>query len=264
MIIDGKALAAELVSTIHSEIQTTGWVPKLTVFTCSPNFETQKFLTIKQSQAAAAGIAVSVVVLPPTVTVSEVAAAITEVADKTDGIIIQFPFPHLPTEQLIPLIPKDKDVDVLWYDGTPSAVLPPVIGAIDFLASTYRVVFEHKQVVVVGNGRLVGQPAAAYAKARGAVVTVLTKENFTTAAVATADILILGAGVPNLIQPDMVKRGVVVFDAGTSEEGGQLVGDANSAVAERASLFTPVPRGIGPLTVAILLKNVLYLARQHR
>ncbi len=264
MIIDGKALAAELVSTIHSEIQANGWVPKLTVFTCSPNFETQKFLTIKQSQAAAAGIAVSVVVLPPTVTVSEVAAAITAVTDQTDAIIIQFPFPHLPTEQLIPLIPKDRGVDVLWYDGTTTRLLPPVVGAIDFLAATYGVVWEHKRVVVVGSGRLVGQPAIAYVRSKGSQVTVLTKDNFTDTAIATADILILGAGVPSLIRQEMVTSGVVVFDAGTSEEGGQLVGDAHPAVAEKASLFTPVPRGIGPLTVAILLKNVLYLASQHR
>ncbi len=264
MIIDGKVLAEQLVTSIREDIVKIGLVPQLTVFTCCPNFETQKFLRIKQSQAASAGIEVKVVSLPPTVTVAEVVGAISAEREKADGIIIQFPFPHMSTESLIPLVPKNKDVDVLWYDGTPTAVLPPVVGAIDFLAATCQVVFEHKHVVVVGNGRLVGKPAAAYARARGSVVTVLTKENFTTAAVATADILILGAGVPNLIQPDMVKRGVVVFDAGTSEEGGQLVGDANSAVAERAFLFTPVPRGIGPLTVAILLKNVLYLARQHR
>ncbi|MFK5283328.1 bifunctional methylenetetrahydrofolate dehydrogenase/methenyltetrahydrofolate cyclohydrolase, partial [Lacticaseibacillus paracasei] len=83
------------------------------------------------------------------------------------------------------------------------------------------------------------------------------------AATQTADIIILGAGSPGLLTPAMVKAGVVVFDGGTSEEGGMLVGDADPAVADRASLFTPVPGGVGPLTVAILLKNVLYLAQNH-
>ena len=77
-------------------------------------------------------------------------------------------------------------------------------------------------------------------------------------------IVILGAGVPGLVKTDMVKDGVVVFDAGTTEEGGMLVGDADSGVAENASLFTPVPGGIGPITVAILLKNVLHCARANR
>jgi len=82
--------------------------------------------------------------------------------------------------------------------------------------------------------------------------------------IRAADILILGAGVPGLITADMIKPGVIIFDAGTSEDGGMLVGDADPLVASKAALLTPVPGGIGPLTIAILLKNVLNLAKKHR
>ncbi len=264
MIIDGRALAQTIITAINEAVTHMPTPPRLTVFTCEPNFETQKFLALKERKAREAGVVLEVVQLPGTVTVSEVEAAIAEAVAVSDGIILQFPFPHLRTEVLSILIPSTHDVDVMQYDGRLEAPLPPVVGAIDSISTAHDVTFAQKSVVVVGNGRLVGAPAALYAASRGGEVTVLTKETFTTEVVQAADILILGAGVPGLITPAMVKEGVVVFDAGTSEEGGVLVGDVDPAVAEKATLFTPVPGGIGPLTVAILLKNVLYCAKSHR
>ncbi len=263
MIVDGKALAAEIIEEIKVAVLALPKPPRLTVFTCEPNFETQKFLHLKEAKAAAAGIALDLVTLPENVTLSEVREAVTAAAASCDGIIIQFPFPHLATSELIPLIPVTHDVDVMQYTGWSTDPLPPVVGAIAEMVKRYSVVWENKEVVVVGNGRLVGAPAASYARGLGAHVTVVTKESDNLAATKTSDIIILGAGVPALLKPDMVKEGVIVFDAGTSEEGGMLVGDADPSVAERATLFTPVPGGIGPLTVAILLKNVLYLAKQN-
>jgi methylenetetrahydrofolate dehydrogenase (NADP+) / methenyltetrahydrofolate cyclohydrolase len=103
-----------------------------------------------------------------------------------------------------------------------------------------------------------------YAKAQGALVSILEKDTLDNEhKIATADILILGAGVPGLVTPEMVKQGVVIFDAGTSEEGGMLVGDAVSDVSAKAALVTPVPGGIGPITIAILLQNLVKLARLH-
>jgi methylenetetrahydrofolate dehydrogenase (NADP+)/methenyltetrahydrofolate cyclohydrolase len=156
------------------------------------------------------------------------------------------------------------DVDVTRYDGSDNTLLPPVVGAIAEISRTHNVSFANRSVVVVGNGRLVGAPAAAYAAKEGARVTVVTKDSDNISATRDADIIILGAGSPGLLTPDMVKEGVVVFDAGTSEEGGMLVGDADPAVVQKAALLTPVPGGIGPLTIAILLKNVLYLATHRR
>lgn len=264
MIIDGRALAETIIMATREVVASMPYPPRLTVFTCEPNFETQKFLALKERKAREAGVVLEVVHLPGTVTVSEVETAINQATAVSDGIIVQFPFPHLTTEQLSVLIPSTHDVDVMRYDGWLDAPLPPVVGAIDSISCTYHIDFTEKSVVVIGNGRLVGAPAARYVAARGGEVIVLTKETFAPAVVQSADILILGAGVPGLITPPLVKEGVIVFDAGTSEEGGVLVGDADPAVAEKASLLTPVPGGIGPLTVAILLKNVLYFAMTHR
>jgi methylenetetrahydrofolate dehydrogenase (NADP+) / methenyltetrahydrofolate cyclohydrolase len=98
----------------------------------------------------------------------------------------------------------------------------------------------------------------------GVVPTILTAESPDTAAVLmTADIIVTGVGKPGLITADMVHNGVVVFDAGTSEDGGVLVGDAVPEVAAKAALFTPVPGGIGPITIAVLLKNVMELAQKQ-
>lgn len=264
MIIDGRAIAATIIATIKTHTATLPAPPTLTVFTCAPNFETQKFLTLKRRWAEEAGIQLVVTELPALVTLAEVASEIQHVVSKSDGIIIQFPFPHLATTDLISLIPPSHDVDVLRYDGRLENPLPPVVGAIDIISRQYHVDWMGRVVVVVGSGRLVGIPAAAYATAKGARVIVVTKEQANLAATALADIIILGAGSPGLLTAATVKPGAVVFDAGTSEEGGVLVGDADPAVAHTAALFTPVPGGIGPLTVAVLLHNVLTLAATRK
>jgi methylenetetrahydrofolate dehydrogenase (NADP+)/methenyltetrahydrofolate cyclohydrolase len=266
MIIDGKAIAADILVGVRSGVTQLATPPRLTVFTCAPNFETQKFLNLKQKRAHEVGIIVQVILLPEASTTEMVVAAIENEVVHTDGIIVQLPFPeHIAVATILKAVPVNHDVDALSYVGGDTVVLPPVAGAIDAIARVHTVDWAGKQVVVVGNGRLVGAPAAAYAETKGAVVTVVVKDTPNTAeAIAAADILILGAGVPGLITPAMVAPSVVVFDAGTSEEGGMLVGDAVPAVADKASIFTPVPGGIGPITIAILLKNVLYLAQQHR
>ncbi len=264
MIIDGRALACAIVSDLRKETAAMAGLPLLTVFTCAPNFETKKFLDLKTKRAAEAGISVSVIELPPNVTLAQVNTAINQSRTISDGIIIQFPFPHLTTKDLIDLLPTELDVDVTNYDGQAEGLLPPVVGAIAEISQAHTIDWAGKSVVVVGNGRLVGAPAAAYAATRGATVTVVTKDSNNLSVTHDADIIILGAGSPGLLTPEMVKDGAVVFDAGTSEEGGMLVGDAHPLVATKAGLFTPVPGGIGPLTIAILLKNVLYLAKLHR
>lgn len=265
MIIDGKAIAREILAAVATEIQTQGIVPHLTVFTCAPNFETQKFLALKQQRATEVGVALHVIELDPLTITSDVVQAISNALLATDGIIVQLPFPpHIDIATVLQAVPSSFDVDALGYTGEETSILPPVVGAIDAIAQHHGIGWVGKAVVVVGQGRLVGEPAALYAHSKQAQVTVLKKDTKDSAqTIASADILILGAGVPGLVTADMVKDGVVVFDAGTSEEGGMLVGDATSAVATHASFITPVPGGIGPITIAVLLKNVLQLAKLH-
>ena len=119
-------------------------------------------------------------------------------------------------------------------------------------------------MLILGHGRLVGAPAALLMRHNHAHVTVVDKQVEHLALLTReADIIISGVGQPGILLPEMLKRGVVLIDAGTSEDGGKIVGDADPRCAEIASLFTPVPGGVGPITVSMIFKNVSILA-EHR
>ncbi len=179
-----------------------------------------------------------------------------------DGIIVQLPFPsHIDVDALFKKIPPHLDTDMINYNGS-GEVLPPVIAAVKEIAGRHNVEFAGKQVVVVGQGRLVGKPAAIWAEAQGAFVTVIDKDTENAEEILrTADIIISGAGSPGLITPDKIKEGAIIFDAGTSEEGGMLKGDADPECASKCALFTPVPGGIGPITIAALLRNLVIMSK---
>lgn len=256
-------MAREILESVKSETERLSRTPTLAAITCIPNFETKKYLEMKKRRAASVGIALNVVELPETATTEAVVACVLRVADQADGVVVQLPLPsHIDKEVVLSSVPVEKDPDAFGYPKANDGCLPPVVGAIDEISNRYEQLWEGKRVVVLGHGRLVGQPARLYAQARGADVSVLTEENYDTARIFEADILITGIGQPRFVTPDMVKDGVVVFDAGTSEDGGELVGDVHPDVAGKAALLTPVPGGIGPLTIALLMRNLLDLIRQ--
>lgn len=265
MIVDGKAIASLIYKEIENEISHMQVKPHLTVFTCAPNFETQKYLALKRKKAHEVGISVNVIEFPETITTDEMLISIAHARMQTDGVIVQLPLPmHIDTDAVLAAIPQNCDVDCVHYDGSDGEILPPVVGALREIARMYHVIFSMQRVVVVGNGRLVGAPAAAWCDSQGAQVKVADKTTSDLAvAVKDAQIIILGAGVPGLIMPAMIRDGVIIFDAGTTELGGQLRGDADPGCAEKASLFTPVPGGIGPITIAVLLRNLVALASRQ-
>lgn len=262
MIVDGKAIAGQILSRVREEVQALSKPPRLIVFTCNPTFETETFLAIKRARAKEVGIILEVVEFPHDVTTAECVDVIKESVDGADGLVVQLPFPSsLDKKALIEAVPPSHDVDAL--NGTHHGVLSPVIGAVAAVLQHHEIVVKGKKVVVVGDGMLVGRPAARWFMEQGGMVTVVTKETPDIALLTReADIILLGAGFPHLLQPDMIRDGVVVLDAGTSEEGGVLHGDADPSCAEKSALFTPVPGGIGPITVAILLQNLVTLTRR--
>lgn len=264
MIIDGNALAADIYQSLKEVVAIRSGAPHLTIFTCAPDKATQQYLALKKRKAAEVGIAVNVIEFPEGITTAEIEQSVQHAQMQTDGIVLQLPLPpHINTDTIVRAIPTSYDVDGMHFDGTSATMMSPVAAAIDHIAHVNDVMVATQQVVVVGNGRLVGAPATLWAQKCGGHVTVINKETDEverSAVIAHADILILGAGRPNLVTPDMVKDGVIIFDAGTSEDGGELRGDADPACAQKASLFTPVPGGIGPLTVALLLRNLIELS----
>jgi 5,10-methylene-tetrahydrofolate dehydrogenase/methenyl tetrahydrofolate cyclohydrolase len=138
-----------------------------------------------------------------------------------------------------------------------------VVAAVAEICRDTKVEIRGRKALVLGHGRLVGVPVAVWLKEQGADVAIIDKPmpnlaDFTK----NADIIVCGTGVPGIIKPEMLKHGVVLFDAGTSEDGGVIVGDATPHCEEIASIFTPVPGGIGPITVAMIFKNLLILAQK--
>lgn len=264
MIVDGRVIASLIYKEIANEISHMRSKPHMTVFTCAPNFETQKYLALKRRKAHEVGIGMNIVEFPHDITTEEVVTSITHAHMQTDGIIVQLPFPaHINIEAVLNAVPKQCDVDAIHYDGTDDRILPPVVGAIREIAKRFDVLFAAQQVVIVGKGKLVGAPSEIWCQKQGAQVAVVTKETpHADELIKSAQILILGAGVPGLITPEQIREGVILFDAGTSEEGGVLRGDADPSCAQKAKLFTPVPGGIGPITVAILLRNLVALAKR--
>ena len=261
MIVDGKVIASEIFREVKNHISHLGIRPHLTVFTCAPNFETRKYLSLKCKKAHEVGIGINVIEFPENITTEDVVTSVRHAQMQTDGMIVQLPFPkHIDIEAVLSAIPSTYDVDAMHFDGTNTEILPPVVGAIQEIAQRHDVLFAAQSVVIVGRGRLVGVPAYVWCQKQGAQVQVLTKESENIKeAIEKAHILILGAGQPHIVQPDMIQDGVIIFDAGTSEDGGVLKGDADPACVAKATLLTPVPGGIGPITIAILLRNLVTL-----
>lgn len=264
MIADGKVVAKRIYDEVARDVASLSRVPVMAAITCAPNFETQKYLELKKRKAAEVGISLRVIELPETVTTDEVVACINAVLPDVDGVVVQLPFPaHVDREVILGVVPVNKDPDGFSYGKEHDACVPPVPLAIASIAEAYGFDFKDKQVVILGQGRLVGAPTAEFLKSVGAEVTVLTEAS--TEAETTlkkADVLVTGIGKAHFVTPDMVRDGVAIFDAGTSEDGGLMVGDVHPAVAHTASLFTPVPGGVGPVTVAVLLRNLITLIRQ--
>ncbi|MCA9360779.1 bifunctional 5,10-methylenetetrahydrofolate dehydrogenase/5,10-methenyltetrahydrofolate cyclohydrolase, partial [Candidatus Kaiserbacteria bacterium] len=226
-------------------------------------FETQKYLDMKKKKASSVGVGLNIIELPADISTEEVLNCIKQVIGDSDGIIVQLPLPvQIDRDKVLAGIPSGKDPDGFKYGQISDACLSPVVGAIDEISKLHNIEWQGKSVVVMGEGRLVGMPAAHYAQKKGGVVKVLTKETYSTDVLKLTDIIITGIGQPHFIEADSVKDGVIIFDAGTSEDGGVLVGDVAPQVASKAKLLTPVPGGIGPITIAYLLKNLVLLVRQ--
>ncbi len=262
MIVDGRSIASEILTEVRKSVTRTIVVRAVVV---SPSPATESYLSIKAARAAEAGMHLDVVRLGAHATEDEVRQWVT--SPGCDAVIVQLPLPkHLNQEAALDAIPLERDADVLstrayerFAHGEDGAIVPPVVAAIAEILMREKVSIAGKRAAVVGQGKLVGKPAAALLSMLGAEVSVLTQESSDLSVLKEADIVITGAGVPGLIRPEHLKEGVVLIDAGTSESDGAIVGDADPACLSVASVFTPVPGGVGPIAVACLFRNIAHL-----
>ena len=268
MILNGRALAKEVLARAAERASRLPQPPKVVVIVANETPATKSYLAIKSARAADAGCVLVTMHFSEHEDTATLRAAVSR-AD-ADALVVQLPLPPgVDLHAVCNAIPLEKDADVLSLAargkaarGVPESLLPPVVAAVKEILTHGNVVTAGKRAVVIGSGFLVGEPVAAWLVREGAEVTVVDRGDDLSGALLHADLIISGAGSPHLIKPEMLKEGVVLIDAGTSEASGKIVGDADLACAPVCSLFTPVPGGIGPIAVAKLFENAVLLAER--
>lgn len=242
----------------------------LAVIQAGENPVSAKYVEEKRKVAKELGVGFRFINLPLAISQAKLEEALKKTAKdrKVSGMIVQLPLSRgLNAQKALDLIPKEKDVDVLssasfseFALGT-LPIIPPAVTAISLLLKESKKTIEGSRIAVVGAGRLVGLPVSLWLTQQGAEVSLIQKETRNAAQIISkADIVISGVGKQGLITGKMLKKGAVVIDAGTSVEGGSTKGDIDfKSVAAKASFLTPVPGGVGPLTVACLFKNLFLL-----
>ena len=284
-IIDGKAIAADVRAEVAEQVaefrERTGRVPGLATVLVGDDPASAVYVGGKQRACAEVGMTPFDVRLPADASFELVADELARLKrdEQVSGILLQLPVPeHLDGSTLTNMVPPEKDVDGLTpvNTGLLSLGLPGLRsctpqGVMELLRRT-GVALEGAEAVVVGRSNLFGKPMAQMLLARNATVTVCHSRTRDLREVcARADVLIAAVGRPRLIGDGFVKPGAVVIDVGmnrlTPEQAGNksgLVGDVDfAAAAERASAITPVPGGVGPMTIACLLRNTLLAARRQ-
>jgi methylenetetrahydrofolate dehydrogenase (NADP+) / methenyltetrahydrofolate cyclohydrolase len=274
-IIDGVAAAASIRNTIRDRVVKLAKrkiVPGLAVIQVGENPASTVYVRNKIRACADVGIRSWKYEFPATAEAADVLDLIRELngRDDTHGILVQLPLPaHFPLAQVLQTISPDKDVDGFHLYNVGGLVIgqtvfPPCTpyGVVKLLEME-NIELEGKNVVVVGASNIVGKPMALMLMQRDATVCIChAKTRDLAQFTILADILIVAAGQPNLIVPQMVRRGAVVIDVGINRVEGKLVGDVDfDAVAPKARAITPVPGGVGPMTIAMLLANTLKAAR---
>ncbi len=273
MIIDGRTLAQDLLARIQTQASELKQSPKILTIVTDDTLPTHSYLAIKEKRAKDAGCVLNILRLPADSDTETLRTEVQRASATADAIIVQLPLSQeVDTRAVCDSIPFMKDADVLGSEarskfmrGDTDALLPPVVGAVREVLAQNAISVEGKQIVVIGDGFLVGAPCAAWLAQKGACVMVVRdKKTDITEALLGADIIVSGIGSPHLIKPEMIKEGVILIDAGTSELSGEIVGDADPACASKCTLFTPVPGGIGPIAVAMLFRNTVALStRAH-
>ena len=275
-LIDGKALAAKIRARVKSEVERLGAereiVPGLAVILVGDDPASHAYVKMKAKACKEVGFYSIVHEMPDTISQDEIIATIEmmNANPRIDGILVQLPLPaHIDTDRILEVIDPAKDVDGFhpYNVGRLVTKLPGFVPCTPLgvmkMFEEYEIDLKGKDVCVVGASNIVGKPMAALLLNADATVTVTHIHTRDLAAhTRVADIVIVGVGVPGLIKADMVREGAVVIDIGINRlDDGRLVGDVDfDAVAAKCSYITPVPGGVGPMTIAMLLANTLEAA----
>ncbi len=278
-LIDGKSLAKKVQATVATEVarlkQEKNIVPGLAVILIGDDPASHAYVKMKAKACENVGFYSITHNMPDTISQDEIIATIEMMNNnpRIDGILVQLPLPkHVDTDKILEVIDPKKDVDGFHaynvgrlVTGLDSFVACTPLGVMKMFEE-YDIKLRGKDVCVVGASNIVGKPMASLllnAEATVTITHIYTKD--LKAHTSKADIVVVGVGVPGLITEDMVKEGAIVIDIGINRiEDGSLVGDVDfKHVSPKCSYITPVPGGVGPMTIAMLLSNTLKSAKMR-
>jgi methylenetetrahydrofolate dehydrogenase (NADP+)/methenyltetrahydrofolate cyclohydrolase len=269
----GKPVADRIRAAVAEEVRALGRVGLTTVLV-GEDPSSQLYIRLKQQAAAEAGIDAVDVRLPETIPEAELLEQVEELNedDRVDALLAQLPLPrHIDEERIIRALDPVKDVDGLHpynagelYLGRPQLVPATPIGIMALLAE-YRIELDGAHAVVIGRSDIVGKPVAHLLLQANATVTLChTHTRDLARHTLDADVLVVAAGRPAVVTPDMVKTQSAVVDVGINRTEAGVVGDVDPGAADVAAYLTPVPGGVGPMTVACVLQNAVRCARYRR
>jgi methylenetetrahydrofolate dehydrogenase (NADP+)/methenyltetrahydrofolate cyclohydrolase len=272
-VLDGAALAARIRAGVKDEVAELGEIGLATVLV-GEDPASQIYIRLKHEAADEAGIRAVDRRLPADTSEEELLRVVEELNadDSIDGILVQTPLPEQIEEaRVMRAIDPMKDVDGLHpfnagqlFFGQPTMVPATPLG-IMLLLHEHRIRVSSARAVVVGRSLIVGRPVAMLLLHENATVTICHSRTDDLARhTLDADILVVAVGTADIVSADMVKTGAVVVDVGMNRTEAGLVGDVDPRVAERAAFITPVPGGVGPMTIAMLLTNAVRAARYRR
>ncbi len=275
-LLFGEPVAEAVYAELARRLAALPYTPSLHVIRVGEDPASVAYVRLKAKRARRLGLESTVHALPEATEEAELLALVETLnADpEVDGILVQLPLPpQIETAHVLEAIAPEKDVDGfhplnvgrLWSRGPGVGLDPCTPAGVVRLLRHYRVPVAGKRALVVGRSNIVGKPMAAMLLAADATVTVAHSRTRDLAALAReAELLVSAVGRPGYLKPAMVRPGAVVVDVGITRVGDRLVGDADPGVAEVAAALTPVPGGVGPMTVAMLLWNTVRAAERRR
>lgn len=272
-LMDGKTLAERIRAQVAEDVKELGEVGLSTILV-GDDPASDIYIRLKQKAAIDAGILARDYRLAEDTSEEELLELIDQLNrdDSVDGVLVQLPLPaQIDEARAIEAVDPAKDVDgfhpvnagrlFLGHEGVVAATPTGIMALLD----DYDVPLEGARAVVVGRSTIVGKPVALLLLARNATVTICHSRTADLAAhTREADVLVVAVGQANLVTPEMVKEGATVVDVGMNRTEEGLFGDVDPAVMERAGLMTPVPGGVGPMTIASLLRNTVKATRRRR
>ncbi len=268
VIMDGKSLQLEVIDNLKREVEELSSKPRLVIIQVGHDGPSNKYIEQKKIVGSKIGIEIIHINYEEDVTEDVIISKIEELNDNptVNGIMVQLPLPnHLDSEKIIDRIDPLKDVDGLTtlntgllFDNKRCLVPCTALGVMDII-DKYNINLEGKHVVLVGRSTLIGKPLIACMLKRNATVTVTHSKTVNLGSITRqADVLVVGVGIPKFIKANMVKDGSIVIDVGTNYVNEKLVGDVDfDEVKDKTSYITPVPNGVGRMTVSSLMKNVI-------